>query len=865
MCLSITSNHYKAFRILNIYLNKFLIAGIFDVNAVTEALNGDHVPVSTRPLMKPEEAVITEAGFELKGAPEDDDASDDVIDVEPEKKPTTEYEYYYVYYDEEGNVLDKSPPKTIHSATLNKIQDIPVSASSTTSTTNKIPTLNNHVQTGDTPTIYAQLSEDENESSSGGESEKSDEDTKNGDEDGMSIFGIPIPKIPFPILSFGLAPTTFSHGLLPIGRKGDPSADPDPKTGTRRKTGSLPEITRGPDSIDPIWLESLVNGAKAYFASGEENPESNKEEEIGENVSYNQYFPSSSVENYGYEEPKNPVIPLGSSEDIDYQNIPLLVTSETGYYPQKVPALKFDHPVEDHGNPLLDFPVQPIPELKRKQYHVNRVNQVNPVNHYPAGPVAEDGFIPLFLPDQTDPLRRRFQEPSPTLKPSTTQQLPEQGFTLPYYLQPKQPAYEQQSPAGNYPLVYRKPPQQLPENEFPIVYANPSQRRPITFEPESVMSTENDEIKTTSYPAVPENHQPKNYPIFETQPTEKSPTYQRPTKTPPSNDLTENEITTEEQKLAENEYYYVYEDLPESYQSPENVMAYLSNLGVNQISEESTTERKIPTLKVEEILTKSTTRSTTTVETTTTTTTSTTTTTTTAPQTQEVVYEYEYYYEYYDDPNHKREANDTPLLSEAIEQPIKDTTTEKSDFSIQNFISNLLNSREDQNSTQPLTTSTTEVTISTAGNTGSIQHPKGHLLPARPTIPIAIRTSTENYDSNYLENKRSTVEVETSNPRFAYGRSTTTVGQQQPSTPAYPFYPDRLDPGKIKPNSDNEVKWYYSNYNSDGLEPYVDPRHPRDQHVEAAKVQESTNSSQNIESYNFCFVILLSMSVYLNL
>ena len=75
----------------------------------------------------------------------------------------------------------------------------------------------------------------------------------------------------------GLAPTTFSHGLLPIGRKGDPSAsaDSDPASsgnGNRRKTQqNLPnsEITRGPDTIDPVWLESLVKGgfnaAKTYF------------------------------------------------------------------------------------------------------------------------------------------------------------------------------------------------------------------------------------------------------------------------------------------------------------------------------------------------------------------------------------------------------------------------------------------------------------------------------------------------------------------------------------------------------------------------------------------------------------------------
>ena len=56
------------------------------------------------------------------------------------------------------------------------------------------------LQTGDTPTIYAQLPaselDDENESSK----EKLEDSEDDG---GLSIFGIPIPKIPFPILSFG--------------------------------------------------------------------------------------------------------------------------------------------------------------------------------------------------------------------------------------------------------------------------------------------------------------------------------------------------------------------------------------------------------------------------------------------------------------------------------------------------------------------------------------------------------------------------------------------------------------------------------------------------------------------------------------
>ena len=66
---------------------------------------------------------------------------------------------------------------------------------------------------GDTPTIYAGLPSDNSSSSKN--------DTDSNKDNGMTIFGIPIPKIPFPILSFGRAPA-LSHGLLPIGRKGDP-------------------------------------------------------------------------------------------------------------------------------------------------------------------------------------------------------------------------------------------------------------------------------------------------------------------------------------------------------------------------------------------------------------------------------------------------------------------------------------------------------------------------------------------------------------------------------------------------------------------------------------------------------------------
>ena len=107
------------------------------------------------------------------------------------------------------------------------------------------------------------------------------EDTKKGGEDsekeeeGLSIFGIPIPKIPLPILSFGLMPA-MSHGLLPIGRKGDPSSTEEDVIRTRKRPVNtrykqkdpsvtqqlIPDLTRGPDSIlDPIWVEGIENAA----------------------------------------------------------------------------------------------------------------------------------------------------------------------------------------------------------------------------------------------------------------------------------------------------------------------------------------------------------------------------------------------------------------------------------------------------------------------------------------------------------------------------------------------------------------------------------------------------------------------------
>ncbi len=108
---------------------------------------------------------------------------------------------------------------------------------------------NSDTLTGDTPTIYAGL----NKKNATAEDEKKEE--------GMSIFGIPIPQIPFPILSFGLAPA-LSHGLLPIGRKGETDnvgssaatlvKELAESAVSRRK---LADLTRGPDQTDPVYVD----------------------------------------------------------------------------------------------------------------------------------------------------------------------------------------------------------------------------------------------------------------------------------------------------------------------------------------------------------------------------------------------------------------------------------------------------------------------------------------------------------------------------------------------------------------------------------------------------------------------------------
>ena len=180
-----------------------------------------------------------------------------------------------------------------------------------------------------------------------------------------------------------------------------------------------------------------------------------------------------------------------------------------------------------------------------------------------------------------------------------------------------------------------------------------------------------------------------------------------------------------------------------------------------------------------------------------------------------------------------------------------ETSSQTPALSIESFL-NLITNKD------PPKTSTTEVTISTLGTSGEIHHrPKKLPLTNRPTQPAAIRTSTENYDNNFLgNNQRSTVTVETTNVKQLL-RSTT----PKPVSSPYPFYPDRLDPGKTKPAPDNEVKWYYSNYNSETLEPYIDPRVPRDHESANAQVKLDNSAAARFKISFLCLFIPLLFSL----
>ena len=370
-------------------------------------------------------------------------------------------------------------------------------------------------------------------------------------------------------------------------------------------------MTRGPDNVDPIWLESLVSG---LTSKEQDSPKgSDKVDKLEEKLinAFNHYFPTGSNQaknehsqqgssqaqeeypglnpTFGYKEPQNPVIPLTSSEEdyLDESEIPIVYGTGSrdyfnqDYFPQTqgqipqpqslpqgnsgalnkayvhVPAIKFDHPQPSYHHPAGipgAGPIKPAPGLQPA---------------YGGKPVAEDGFIPMFYPDQFDPVRGNSGASPAFPGIDATLKLPAEGYTFPSGVYQYQP-----QPALNF-NVQQRPPQ--PENEQQLDQVNPNPNAPGPI-----------------YPAVPyhESQVPqlqvsgenpdkvRTNPLFGLRGTD-SP-LKRPTKVPP---------TTPPRP----EYEYEYEELP-TYKSPESVENFLSEMGVV-----TTTEREVPTLLVEEV------------------------------------------------------------------------------------------------------------------------------------------------------------------------------------------------------------------------------------------------------------------------
>ena len=187
----------------------------------------------------------------------------------------------------------------------------------------------------------------------------------------MSIFGIPIPAIPIS-LSFGLAPAisqVFSNGgLIPIGRKGE-AAQEKFSIGQTEEMLTDDDQTRGPDTQTPVWVDKFKNIDFKKLASlfPDSFPSKIKDYSQEEEVENDKVKRKSNFNNYLA--PNNPIIPLSGSKERFGSSVSSgyfphdAKTGSGGYFPmgsseeQKVPIVKFDHPI----HPMLppDAPVLP--------------------------------------------------------------------------------------------------------------------------------------------------------------------------------------------------------------------------------------------------------------------------------------------------------------------------------------------------------------------------------------------------------------------------------------------------------------------------------------------------------------------------
>jgi len=737
------------------------------------------------------------------------DLVNEVIDSEIESavETTTEaasddeeymYEYVYYYYDEDGvngTVVDIKPANS-----LTKIQNISAEA------------VNIHTNIGDTPTIYA------------GSTNHSDiEKVDNAEEGaGLSIFGIPIPSIPIS-LSFGLAPAisqVFSNGgLIPLGRKGEASQE---KHSIGERPSSVADQTRGPDTQVPVWVDQFKQIDFKKVAALFPDAISNKKQET-EEVVRNHH------EHYGYEEPRNPIIPLSGELQDDPRSsgyFPLNAQTPKGYFPnaeEDMPILKFDHPIHPIMPPSL--PIRPPQSQDRaSNFYQQKANQ---------RPIKTESFQPMFIPNNRDgnvripqnydnnllnrpavikqkqsafpgidaTIRNQYLEkPTDRTPPSLDFDDTAPDTEYEYY---ESPVYETQYEYPNNP-PYEAIPEfaedydYLPNNQFiarSTIAPNidkPRKRNPVIEQHTSAYNEVTTEAETERASTTTET-------TTEYDPRKDS-TYTVPTKTKSQKEKEFVENLLNQNKLEGVEIYEVTSRKPIKLESP------VIDIDID-ISHKGTPKQE---------------------DTSTTTTTTTTTTTNNIEIEEPPQYEYEYVYEYYDDEEeYPTEITTTEQAKKATTTSANENTSRSSLMSILNF----LNKESTTFASRPQTTNQyKQDLLLPQGNfnlaeLGPVQLPQQR--QTEPTPLPAIRSSTFLYDvkANYPEVQRSTVTVEIED-RFGRSRSSLGPTARSSSSSPYPFHPDRLDPASA-PNSadghDNSVNWYYSSYNNENTDPYIGP------------------------------------------
>ncbi|TRY61668.1 hypothetical protein TCAL_02125 [Tigriopus californicus] len=744
---------------------------------------------------------------------------------------------------------------------------------------------------GDTPTIYAEIKDPE-------DGEKSDED-----DSVFSIFGIPIPKLPLN-LNFALSPA-LSSGLLPIGRKGDNANQaPDTSSSNKAPTNQIvpPEVdqTRGPDFLDPIWVETGLKAAgfllpklAESFANRGTSSSSN-----GAATEKRQVSKSGNSENnemFNYQHPTNPIIPLRSGSTSNQENpryFPQDGTNEE-YFPKGyIPAIQYNHPVPN-GYPLPMSGHTPIHAHPNDQVSLpsnDDFNSAVPKQNIPRQTIGQrpssganlgfgssqddvNGFKPLFRPHTKDPM---FSPNQGQLQPGSSFQSAFPELDSP--MTPLPPGFKVADASDLTDTSNKYPHLNHPSLQFTSPANNEvSSSESTSFTPISTSTLQPNNLGP-SYQAVPGSFPDSSSidrpPILNPGPllTNLFASTNEDTSSTTLSDILEGQVKSDPNP--DYEYEYVYEDVvPETkasspiaslpgFNPPSDhvegqaeIQRLLEEFRRQNVEEREVTERVIPTLQVQEVTTSSSNEVSTegveiahrgtpkiVPETTTfnlieTEPDYTTTSSEYFDEPKDDEPEYQYYYEYYDD--EEDPASTTEGLTTSSEQP-GDNILAQPQQSLDDIF-NLMKQKGDFDQNSPQSKNF-----------------------ERPTPPPPIRTSTQLYDvnGNYLESQRSSVTVDSVSASRIQAPEVPDLDEPKSSTLSsldgsvtrrssspYPFHPDRSDPAS-KPNRDDQPGWYYSNYNKDNVEPFRGPG--------ADDMQHNGSSSSRLHCLNSAPLTLIS-------